>query len=703
MNKSDKPSTYFCPMHHDVTSSNIGECPICGISLEPIDVHKPLGKEENTGLKWRVALACFLTFPSLILHIFPAKFVTSFSFTFLNVFDFLIASIVVLFAGWPLLFKGVQSFAKGRLNMFSLIAPAVLIAYFYSAVRFVSSYLFNTALTEIDIYFEPSAVMTTLVLIGQFLEAHALKKTSKEIESLSEMAPFAVNLLLSSGDVRKITTEDIKKGDLIRVGPGEKIPVDGDVKEGQSWVNEAKITGETLPVFMRPGSQVLAGTVNGNSSFTMIAKMVGDETVLAKMIKLLATSCLSRTSIQKKVDYMTCYFISTVLVIAFLTAIIWTFFGPGLSAGIMHGISVLIIASPSALMLSAPLSFVVGIGFGANRGILVKEAASLENMEKTTTLILDKTGTLTDGKPMLTKVFASFPFSENEVLKFAASIENLSDHPVAQSIVAGSKLKQIHLFPNTKNFQSIEGKGVIAEVDGSKVAVGNAGLLVDLSINPSPLIPQAIEWQKEGLTVSFVGLESRPIGLIAVADPIKFTAERAIHQLKRENIKIVIASGDAREVVSAVAKRLNIDEIYSDCLPQDKMAIVQNLQSKGEIVAMAGEGLSDAQGIAQANVGIAMSSGIDPLTENAGITLIKGDLCGIVRARMLSNLTVKTAKENLFLALVYNAIAIPFAAGIFYFLFPINLTPVIACIAMTMSSLVIIANSLKINYHTLYD
>lgn len=703
MSNPNKTSTYYCPMHNDVTSSSLGECPICGISLEPLGINKSLGEDDNFGLKWRAALACFLTFPAVILHLFPTKMETIFFLPLLFVLDFLIATIVMLIAGWPILVKGIQSFMTGRLNMFSLVAPAVLIAYFYSVFKFLSNYLFNTSLSEMDTYFEPSAVITTLVLLGQYVEAQAIKKTTRQIENLTMLAPYAANLLLPNGDVRKITTEDIKRGDLIRVGPGEKIPVDGDIKEGQSWVNEANITGETLPVFMRPDSRVLAGTLNGNSAFTMVAKKVGDETVLAGMIQLLASARLSRTLIQKNSDRITSYFIPSVLLIALFTGLFWTFFGPGLSEGIMHAISVLIIASPSALLIAAPLSFAVGMGLGASRGILVKETSALENMEKVTTLILDKTGTLTEGKPMLTKIFARFPFSENEVLKFASSIEKFSDHPVAQSIVAGSRLKQIHLLPNATNFQNIEGKGVIADVEGSRVAVGNSGLLLDLSIDPSALSAQAIQWQKEGLTVSFVALESRAIGLIAVADPIKFTAERAIQQLKREKIKIVMATGEAKEAATAVAKRLNIDEVYSDCLPQDKMSIVQNLQSKGEIVAMAGDGVNDAPAIDQADVGIALSSEIDPSLYNSGITLMKGDLCGVVRARILSKLTVKTAKENLFFALVYNVIAIPLAVGAFHFLFPLHLTPIIACIAMILSSLAIIANSLRLNGHILYD
>lgn len=688
-------------MHNDVTSSHMGECPICGITLEPLQYSKSLGEEENFGLKWRAALACFLTFPMVLLHMFP----TQISSLALNILDFLIASIVVLIIGFPILVKGIQSFISLRLNMFSLITPAILIAYFYSGIKFLNSYLFDYSLSKniyTETYFEPSAVITTLVLIGLYVEARALKKPARQIEKLAELAPYSANLLLPNGDIRKITTEDIKRGDLIRIKPGDKIPVDGDIKEGQSWVNEAKITGEALPIFMRPNSRVLAGTLNGNSDFTMIAKKVGEDTVLAGMIQLLATARLSKTLVQKTIEQITHYFIPAVLLIALFTALFWTFSGSGISAGIMHAISVLIIASPSALMLAVPLSFVVGMGLGANRGILIKEASALETMEKVTTIILDKTGILTEGKPMLTKIFSRFPFSENEVLKFAASVETASDHPVAQSIVSGSKLKQIHLL-NATNFQNIEGKGVIAYVDGSRVIVGNAQLLLDLSIDPTALTQQAVQWQKEGLTVSYVALESRTIGLIAVADPIKFTAERAIQQLKRENIRIVLATGDAKEAASAVAKRLNIDEVHSDCLPQDKMAIVQALQSKGEIVAMAADGINDAPALDQADVGLSLSSGSDPLIFNSGITLMKGDLCGVVRARMLSKLTMQTVKENLAAALIYNAIAVPFAAGLFYFFFPVDLTPVFACIAMTLSSLTIIANSLRLSNHTLYD
>lgn len=690
MKKGSDTSTYYCPMHPEITSQSPGDCPICGMSLEPLlTAATPSDSDEVRDLKWRVLLACVLTLPMLIVHMYEVSLIT----------EFILATIVVWVAGFPLLVKGVQSFLTLQLNMFSLITLGVLAAYFYSLYNIFNPHIGNLG----DTYFEPSAVITTLVLIGQLIEAKARKKTGEQIESLIHLAPHVGHLILVNGEERKIAIEDIKKGDYLRVKPGEKIPVDGEIKEGQSWINESMITGEAIPVFKRPGSSVLAGTLNGNSSFNMIAKKVGEDTILVGMIQLIAAARLSKAPVQKLADKISAYFTPFVILIAIATAFLWSFFGYPFSIGMMHAISVLIIACPCALGLATPMSIVVGMGLGASRGILVKDAEALEQMQKVTTLIIDKTGTLTEGKPMLTKVFARFPFSESEVLKFAASIEQFSEHPLAQSIVMGAKLKHISL-PNATNFQNIEGKGVIAEVDGSRVAVGNSQLLLDLNVDPSPLIPQALDWQKEGLTVSFISLEFRTIGLIAVADPIKFTAERAIQQLKREDIKVIMATGDSLEAALAVAKRLKIDSIHAGALPQDKMALVQKLQSEGEIVAMAGDGINDAPALAQADVGIAMSTGTDAAIYNSGITLMKGDLCGVVRALMLSKMTMQNVRENLLLAFGYNILAIPIAAGFFYFFGShISLTPVVASIAMTLSSLSVIGNSLRLRGYALYD
>lgn len=697
--------TYHCPMHPEVTYSNPGICPVCGISLEPLLTSKSQDNKEIATLKWRLALAVFFTLPMVLVQLFPSSIETYISKNEWVLIEFLFTTIVVWVAGWPLMAKGIQSYFSFKLNMFSLIALGVLIAYGFSLFKIFWFYIFQENIQDPflnGLYFGPSAVITTLVLIGQLLEALALKKTEEQIESLVHLSPQVAHLIIHVGEERKIAVEDVRKGDLLRVKPGEVIPVDGEIKESQSWVNESMITGEAIPVFKRTGSIVLAGTLNGNSSFIMIANKLGSETLLASIIQLLATSRLTKAHLQTVADKIAALLIPLVLVIALFTGLIWILTGASLSVGISHAIAVLIIACPCALGLATPMSMVVGMGLGASQGILIKDAEALEQMEKVTTLIIDKAGTLTEGKPMLTKIFARFPFSELEVLKFASSVEQFSSHPLAQSIVMGAKLKQIPLL-NASYFQSIEGKGVIADVEGTRVAAGNAQLLIDLSIDPSSLLPQALQWQKEGLTVSFIALEYRAIGLIAVADPIKFTAERAIQQLRRENIRIIMATGDSTEAALAVAKRLKIDEVHANALPQDKMALVHSLQKQGESIAMVGDGVNDAPALAQANVGIAMSLGPDVAIYNSGITLIKGDLCGVVRARILSKITMQNVRQNLLFAFVYNLIAIPLAAGVFYHYLHWSLTPIIASLAMMLSSLAVIGNSLRLKGHILYD
>lgn len=684
-----KTSSYFCPMHPEITSAHPGDCPVCGMSLEPSFPPSEIKSEEPGGLRWRVILALLLTIPMMLIHLTP--------FGLLDItvkpngvfVELVLATLVVFVAGYPLLIKGFQSFKTMQLNMFSLITLGILAAYFYS--------FFNVLFTKSfsDIYFEPSAVITTLVLTGQWIEAKALKKTGQEIQSLVKLQPQIAHLILPGGEERKIAIEDVKKGDLLRIKPGEKVPVDGTVKEGQSFVNESMLTGEPIPVFKRPEINVLAGTLNGNNSFTMIAKKVGDDTVLASIIQLVQEARSSKAPIQKLVDKVAAYFTPLVILLSLLTFFGWHFTGAPFSVSIAYAISILIIACPCALGLATPMSMTVGMGLGASQGILIRDASALEELEKVDALIIDKTGTLTEGKPLLAKIFAKFPFSESEVLKFAASVEQSSSHPVAESIVSGAKLKHIPI-PHAINFQNIEGKGVIADSEGSKVAVGNAALLIDLGIDPSPLASQAIEWQKEGLTVSFVTLENHLIGLIAVADSIKFTAERTLSNLMRNKIQIIMATGDSQEAAISIAKRLKIDEFHAGFLPQDKLALVQNLQKKGKIVAMAGDGVNDAAAIAGANVGISMSTGSEAAIYNSSITLMKGDLRGVEKARELSKATMQNVKQNLFFAFLYNILAIPLAAGLFYPFFHVSLTPMVASIAMTLSSLSVILNALRL-------
>lgn len=705
MNDQMTTPSYYCPMHPKINSAIPGDCPICGMSLEPLVHTHAEGHEEMDVLKRRFWLAVLLTIPEVLLHMFPLGVEAYLDMKYLPFIELALTTVVVWYAGWPIMKKAFYSFKTWQLNMFSLIGLGVFVSYAYSVAKMFWPYFFNSPLSAEHIsglYFEPSAVITTLVLLGQFLEAKALRRTTSEIQALIELNPKMANLILPDGEERKIAIEDVKKGDILRIKPGEKIPVDGTVKDGQSWINEGMVTGESLPVYKRAKDKVIGGTLNGNGSFQMIAEKIGKETLLAQMIQLVTEARQSKAPIQKMADRVAALFTPLVLLIALITWIVWTYMGASHGVAIGYAVSVLIIACPCALGLATPVSMVVGMGLGAKYGILIRDAQALELMEKVDIIVIDKTGTLTEGKPMLTKIFARFPFSDFEVLKLGASVEQYSEHPLAGCLVTGAKLKQIPLHKAT-NFQSINGKGVIARVDGSRVAVGNGKLLEELGIDPASLIPQAEKWQKEGQTVSFVALEYRAVGLLAISDPIKFTSERAIQQLHREKLKVMMATGDSKEAALAVAKRLNIDLVEAEVLPQDKMALVQKLQHEGSCVAMAGDGVNDAPAIAQADVGIAMGTGTDAAIQSAAITLLKGDLRGVVRARYLSSLTMCNVRQNLFLAFVYNIAAIPLAAGVLYPFLQVGLTPIAASIAMTLSSLSVIGNALRLRNSTLYD
>lgn len=697
-------STYQCPMHPEVISSKSGECPICGMGLEPLKLQGIKEDVEINYWKWRTVFAAFFSMPLILLHIFSLDAIDTFSFTSLLIIELILSIIVVFGAGWSIFIKGLASF-KGPWNAYFPISLGIFAAFLLSLAETLSPYLREQAASKtllMNLYFEPSSIMTTLILAGTYLTAKAKKSASPHLSELIANSPQAASLVLPTGDERKISVDDVKRGDYLRIAARNLIPIDGKVETGQSWVNEMMITGEAIPVFKRPGSTVLAGTENGNTSLEMEAKCTSDETILSSIIRQLSTSRKLNTHCQTQVEKWVNYMIPLVIGIALISALIWSMAGASFVVAAMHAISVLIIASPAAFLLSSKMSTHVGIDLGAARGIIVNDPKSLESMAKATTLIIGKTGALTEGKPMLTKVFARFPFSENEVLKYAASVEQQSNHPLAESIVIGSKLKQIPLF-HVSNFQNIESKGVLADIEGSRVVVGNAQFLAELGIDPIHLTSQAIDWQKEGLTVLFVGLEYRTIGLVAVADPIKFTAERALQQLQREGIKIVMATGDSQQSAIAIAKRLQITEVRAEALPQDKMALIQQLQKEGNIVAMAGSGINDAPALSQADAGIVMPSQGDPFLSDAGITLMKGDLCGVVRTLMLSRLIMRNERENLLFAAAYNAFAIVFAAGGADYIAHWSLTPMFACIMLSLSVFIVIANALRLRKHALYD
>lgn len=693
----------ICPLHPE--NKNKESCLFCEICEKP-----PLSQinelEEPQTLLWRFWLASIIAIPEIFLHLFPLGVEQYVSIDWMPFFEMLLTTLIVWVIGWPIIYKMFRSIFLQKLNRFSLIGAAILTAYFYSLLRMFLPYIEHIEISQeslYDLYFEPSAVITTLVILGLFLEARMIQKTSKILYDLLANVPRFGTVVLPNGGERKIAFDDIKRGDVLKIKPEEKIPIDGIVKEGHAWVNEAIITGESLPVFKRMNNRVLGGSLNGNRILFIIADRTGKEMQLMQMIQISASAYIS-TSKQNIAEKFSQWLIPAVFLIAILTCIFWWISGFTLSVGISHAVAVLIIACPSALNLAIPLSMIVGMEIALKYGILIKDPSVFTCLAKATTLVVDKTGTLTEGKPLLTHIVAQFPFTEKEVLQLGASVEALSEHPVAQAIVSGAKLQQIALL-SSLDFQNINGKGVIAHIDDSRVVVGNTKLLEELKIDPTFLVPQAEKWQKEGLTVVFVAIESRVIGLLAVADPIKFNAERAIQRLHQERLRIVMATGESKLAACAVGKKLHIDEVVADMLPQDKLFFIQKLQKEGHFVAVVGNNADDDPSMAQADVGIAMGGGssLDLSAHTASITLLKGSLRGVVRSRILCQATMKNIRQNLTLTLIYNLLAIPIAAGVLYPFFGFNLTPIIACVAMTLSSLFIIANSLRLQKIKLFE
>lgn len=628
---------------------------------------------HESELKKKVIIAFFCTFPLLFFH---------------NPYlDFVLASIVLFYPGLSILKMGFKSYLSFNLNMYSLIALGVMTAYLYSFSLLLQGDLG-------PFYFESSAMIMTLVLLGQFLDVNARKRTDEELRSLILLKPTVAHLVTSFGESKEIEVKDVKIGDRLLVKPGEKIPVDGIVIEGRSWVNESMFTGEAIPVYRKPFDKVIGGSLNGDGSITIEASIISGETILSQMIHLMEEAKAHKAPVQVKVDKIAKIFTPLVILVAILTYTVWVFLGAPHSEAISFAIAVLIIACPCALGLATPLSIVVGMGMAAKRGILMKNGEVMEEMASVDTLIIDKTGTLTEGIPLLTKIASQFPFSEMEVLKIGASVEALSEHPFGKAVYEGAKLKKLTL-EKVDHFQRIAGKGVVARLDGIRLAVGNERLMDDLKVEISELQKKAALWEKEGQTVTFVSQGDALMGLLAVSDPLKFTSEEAVRGLKNEKIKVVIATGDSQEVARAIGRQVGIEAIEAELLPQEKMALVQKFQGIGRIVAMAGDGVNDAPAMALANVGIAMGRGSAVTIENASMTLLKGDLRGILVAREISRLTVNNIHQNLFLAFVYNIISIPIAAGVLYPFFGVVLTPVMASIAMTLSSLSVVFNALR--------
>jgi Cu+-exporting ATPase len=615
--------------------------------------------------------------------------------------QFALATPVVLWGGWPFFQRGWASVVNRSLNMFTLIALGTGTAYFYSVVAALAPGLFpdsfRTESGEVAVYFEAAAVIVTLVLLGQVLELRARSQTSSAIKALLGLAPKTARIVREDGTEIDIPLEHVEPGDRLWVRPGEKIPVDGVVLDGNSAVDESMVTGESIPVEKTEGDRVTGGTVNGTGSFVMRAERVGSETLLAHIVRLVSEAQRSRAPIQRLADVVASYFVPAVVLVAVTTFIVWALVGPEprLAYALVSAVAVLIIACPCALGLATPMSIMVGTGRGATAGVLIKNAEALEVLEKVDTLVVDKTGTLTEGKPRLTSVVALQGRSEQELLRLAASLERASEHPLASAIVAGAREKDLEL-ADVKDFRSLTGKGVTGTVDGHAVALGNLKLLEELIIDPGALAGQAEGLRRDGQTVLFVAVNGRPAGLLGVADPIKQSTPEAIRMLHRDGVRIVMLTGDSRTTAEAVARKLGLDQVEAEVLPEQKSEVVKRLQAQGRVVAMAGDGINDAPALAQAQVGIAMGTGTDVAMETASVTLVKGDLRGIARARRLSRGTMRNIRQNLFFAFIYNSLGVPLAAGVLYPVFGLLLSPIIASAAMTFSSVSVITNALRL-------
>ena len=698
---------YVCPMHPEIVRLEPGSCPICGMALEPRTV--TLEEETNPELvdmTRRFWISAVLSAPLFLLALaefLPAQPVHGwFSPHALNWFQLALATPVVLWGGWPFFQRGWVSIVNRSLNMFTLIAIGVGTAYVYS----VAATLFPDAFPqsfrgqggEVGVYFDAAAVITTLVLLGQVLELNARSKTSKAIKALLGLAPKAARLVREDGTETDVPLEGVQVGDRLRVRPGDKVPVDGVVLEGMTSVDESMITGEPIPVEKIKDSRVTGGTINGTGSFVMRAERVGSDTLLAQIVRMVAEAQRSRAPIQKLADIVAGYFVPAVVLVAVVTFIIWAIVGPepAMAYALLNAVAVLIIACPCALGLATPMSIMVGTGRGAMAGVLIKNAEALEILEKIDTLVVDKTGTLTEGKPHLAALVPAAIQDENQILRLGASLERGSEHPLAAAIVAGAEKRGIKL-ADAREFRSLTGKGVIGTVDGNQVALGNRRLLEELGVAAGEFAAQSEDLRKDGQTVMFLVVGGSIAGLIGVADPVKLSTPEAIRILHDDGVRIVMLTGDNRTTAEAVAKKLGIDDIQAEVLPEQKGEIVKRLQSEGRVVAMAGDGVNDAPALAQAQVGIAMGTGTDVAMESAGVTLVKGDLRGIAKARRLSRRTMRNIRQNLFFAFIYNVVGIPIAAGVLYPFFGMLLSPIIASLAMTFSSVSVIGNALRLN------
>jgi Cu+-exporting ATPase len=700
---------WTCPMHPEIVRDQPGSCPVCGMALEPQTVTLEEKNPELDDMSRRFWVSLIVTLPILAFmvseflpgqplhHLLPAGA--------LNWIEFALASPVVLWGGWPFFERGWRSVVNRHLNMFTLIALGVGAAYAYSVVATVAPGWFPDSFRmagQVAVYFEPAAVIVVLVLLGQVLELRARSRTSSAIRNLLGLAPKTARRINSDGTEQDVPLEQVHAGDRLRVRPGESVPVDGVVIEGSTTIDESMVTGEPIPVEKVREAKVTGGTINGTGTFVMEALRVGADTLLAQIVRMVSEAQRSRAPIQRLADTVSGWFVPIVIAVAVVTFIVWSSFGPEprLAHALVNAVAVLIIACPCALGLATPMSIMVGTGRGAEFGVLLRNAEALEVLEQITTLVVDKTGTLTEGKPKLVTVEPSAGVDPALLLRLTASLENVSEHPLAAAIVAGAREQNVPL-SEVKDFESVTGKGVSGTVDGRRVAIGNLRHLKALGIEAGPLRGRADALRREGQTVMFVAVDRASAGLVGVADPIKATTREAIQALHREGVNVVMLTGDNRTTAEAVAKSVGIDQVEADVLPDQKAHVVKRLQEGGARVAMAGDGINDAPALAQADVGIAMGTGTDVAMESAGVTLVKGDLRGIVRARRLSRATMKNIRQNLFFAFIYNVLGVPIAAGILYPFFGMLLSPMIASAAMTFSSVSVIGNALRLRRSTL--
>ena len=697
-------TVYTCPMHPEVRQIGPGACPICGMALEPEIATAESGPNpELADMTRRFWIGLLLTIPVFVLemgaHLFGAH--AWIDQTLSNWLQFAFATPVVLWAGWPFFERGWRSLLTRNLNMFTLIALGTGVAYGYSVIATLAPGLFPAAFREhggaVAVYFEAAAVITVLVLLGQVLELRAREATSGAIRALLDLQPKTARRIESDGAEVEVSLDQVVVGDRLRVRPGERIPVDGEVIEGRSSVDESMVTGESMPVTKEPGDKVIAGSINQSGSFVMRATKVGRDTLLAQIVQMVAAAQRSRAPIQRLADQVSGWFVPAVIAAAIVAFIAWAIFGPEprLAYGLVAAVSVLIIACPCALGLATPMSIMVGVGRGAQAGILIKNAEALERMESLDTIVVDKTGTLTEGKPKVVAIVTAQGFVENEVLRFAASVERASEHPLAAAIVAAATERKIEL-ARVMGFDSPAGKGAVGMVDRSRVVLGNAAFLSELGISTAAIDAEAERLRRDGATAIYVALDGKLAGVIAIADPVKETTPAALAALRQDGLRVVMLTGDNRTTAEAVARYLGIDEVEAEVLPDRKATVVERLRPDGRVVAMAGDGVNDAPALAAADVGIAMGTGTDVAIESAHVTLLKGDLMGIDRARKLSAATMRNIRQNLFFAFIYNAAGVPIAAGLLYPFFGVLLSPAIAAAAMALSSVSVVANALRL-------